>query len=93
MFLVYLNFKLQGHAVEVKEVVVFVLHRQRNAIHVIVAAISVTKNIWLWCLVVNLFKGFASYIKSCQDRRRFLIEQVLLFVNQVTVHEVGAGGC
>ena len=93
MFLVYLNFKLQGHAIEVKEVAVFVLHRQRDAIHIIVTARCVPKNMWLWCLVVHLFKGFALYIESCQQCRRFPIEQVLSFVNQVTVHEVGAGGC
>ena len=91
MFLVYLNFKLQRVVVEVKEVAVFVFHRQCYAIHIIVAAVSVTQNMWLWCLVVNLFKGLTSNIEFRQDCRRFAIEQVLSFVNQVAVHKVGAG--
>ena len=35
MVLVYLNFKLQGLVAEVKEVAVFVLHRQRYAIYML----------------------------------------------------------
>ena len=91
--LVYLNFKLQGLVVEVKEVSVFVLHRQCYAINIIVAALRVAQNMLLRCLVVNLFKGLSTNIESCQDSRRFPIEQVLPFVNQVAVNEVGAGCC
>ena len=93
MFLVYLNFKLQGHAIEVKEVAVFVLHRQRYAIHIIVTTVCIAQNMWLWCLVVNLFKGLTANIESRQDSGRFSVEQVLLSVNQVAVHEVCAGRC
>ena len=50
--------------VEVKEVAVFVLHRQRYAIHIIVAALRITQNMWLRCLVVNLFKGLSTNIES-----------------------------
>ena len=85
----YFNFKLQGLVVEVKEVAVFVLHRQRYAIHIIVAAVRVAQNMLLRCLVVNLFKGLATNIESCQDCRRLPIEHVLPFVNQVAVNEVG----
>ena len=91
MVLVYLNLKLQGLIVEVKEVAVFVFHRQRYAIHILVAAVRLTQNMLLCYLVVNLFKGLAANIESCQDCRRLSIEQVLPFVNQVAVHEVGAG--
>ena len=87
--LVYFNFKLQWLVVEVKEVAVFVLHRQRYAIHIIVATLRFTQNMWLWCLLVNLFKGLSANIESCQDCRRLSIEQVLPFVNQVAVHKVG----
>ena len=83
--------KLQGLVVEVKEVAVFVFHRQRYAIHTIVATIRFTQNMLLCCLVVNLFKGLAANIESRQDCRRLSIEQVLPFVHQVAVHEVGAG--
>ena len=75
--------------VEVKEVAVFVFHRQRYAIHIIVATIRVTQNMLLRCLVANLFKGLSANIESCQDCRRLSIEQVLPFVNQVAVNEVG----
>ena len=91
MVLVYLNLKLQGLVVEVEEVAVFVFHRQRYAIHIVVLAFRCTPNLLLWRLVVNLFKGLAPNIESRQDSRRFAIEQVLPFVNQVAVHEVGAG--
>ena len=91
--LVYLNFKLQGVVVEVKQVAFFIFHRQGDTIHIVVTAICFTQNMWLWRLVVNLFKGFTSNIESSQDCRRFSIEKVLSFVNQVAVHEVGAGGC
>ena len=64
MFVVYLNFKLQGLVVEVKEVAVFVFHRQRYAINIIVAAVRFPQNMWLWCLVVNLFKGLTTNIES-----------------------------
>ena len=90
--LVYLNFKLQGLVVEVKEVAVFVLHRQRYTIHIIIATIRVTQNMLLRCLVVHSFKGLATNIESRQDCRRLSIEQVLPFVNQVAVHEVGVWG-
>ena len=60
---------------------------------IIVAAIHVTQNMLLRCLVVNLFKGLATNIESCQDCQRLSIEQVLPFVNQVAVNEVGAGRC
>ena len=93
MFLVYLNFKLRGLVVEVKEVAVFVFHRQCYAIHIIVATIGFPQHLWLRCLVVNLFKGLASIIESRQDCRRLSIEQVVSFVNQVAVHKVGAGRC
>ena len=89
--LVYLNLKLQGLVVEVKEVAVFVFHRQRYTIHSVVAAVRFTQNMLLCCLVVNLFKGLSANIESRQDCRRLSIEQVLSFVNQVAVHEVGAG--
>ena len=89
--LVYLNFKLQGLVVEVKEVAVFVFHRQRYAIHIIVTTTCFTQNMLLCCLVVNLFNGLTANIESCQDCRRLSIEQILPFVNQVAVHEVGAG--
>ena len=78
--------------VEVKEVAVFVLHGQRYAINSIVATFRVTQNMLLRCLVVNLFKGFATNIESCQDCRRLSIEQVLPSVNQIAVHEVGGWG-
>ena len=91
--LVYLKFKLEWHAVEVKQVAFFIFHRQGDTIHIIVAAVCIAQNMWLWCLVVNLFKGFALNIESCQDCRRLSVEQVLPFVNQVAVHEVGAGSC
>ena len=39
MFLIYLNFKLQGHAIEVKRITIFILHGNGHAIHIIVAAI------------------------------------------------------
>ena len=60
--LVYLKFKLQGVVVEVKQVAVFIFHRQGDAIHIIVTAVCVTQNMWLWRLVVNLFKGLAANI-------------------------------
>ena len=65
--LVYLKFKLQGVVFEVKQVAVFIFHRQGDAINIIVAAVCVAQNMWLWRLVVNLFKGFASNIESRQD--------------------------
>ena len=89
--LVYLKFKLQWLPIEVKQVAVFVFHRQGDAIHIIVAAFCVAQNMWLWCLVVNLFKGLSANIESRQDCRRLSIEQVLLLINQVAVYEVGAG--
>ena len=91
MVLVYFNLKLQGLVVEVKEVSVFVLHRQSYAIHIIVATIRFTQNILLWCLVVNLFKWLSANVDSRQDCRRLSIDQVLFFVNQVGVHKVSAG--
>ena len=60
--LVYLNFKFQGLVVEVKQVAFFIFHRQGDTIHIIVAAVCITQNMWLWCLVVNLFKWFTSNI-------------------------------
>ena len=93
MVLVYLNFKLQGEVFEVKQVAVFVLHRQGDAIDIIVTARCVPQNMGLWCLVVNLFKGLTANIESSQDSRRLSIEQVLIFVNQVAVNKVGAGRC
>ena len=89
--LVYLKFKFQGLVVEVKQVAFFIFHRQGDTIHIIVATVCIAQNMWLWCLVVNLFKGLTANIESRQDCRRFSVEQVLPFVNQVTVHEVGAG--
>ena len=64
MGLVYLNFKLQGVVIEVKQVSVFIFHRQGDAINIIVAAVRFTQNMWLWCLLVNLFKSLAPNIES-----------------------------
>ena len=47
--LVYLKFKLQWVVVEVKQVAFFIFHRQCYSIHIIVAAVRFTKNMWLWC--------------------------------------------
>ena len=60
--LVYLNFKFQGVVVEVKQVAFFIFHRQGDTIHIIVAAFCIAQNMWLWCLVVNFFKGLTSNI-------------------------------
>ena len=60
--LVYLKFKLQGVVIEVKQVAVFIFHRQGDAIQIIVAAVCIAQNMWLCCLVVNLFKWFTSNI-------------------------------
>ena len=60
--LVYLNFKFQGVVVEAKQVAFFIFHRQGDTIHIIVAAVCIAQNMWLWCLVVNLFKWFTSNI-------------------------------
>ena len=89
MVLVYLNFKLQGVVFEVKEVVIFILHRECDAIHIVIAAGRVVEHVRLWCLVQNLFKGLTSNIESSQNCRRFPVEQVLFLVHQVAVHEVG----
>ena len=75
--------------VEVKEVAFFIFHRQCYTIHIIVATVCIAQNMWLWCLVVNLFKSLATNIESRQDSRRLSIEQVLLLINQVAVYEVG----
>ena len=77
--LVYLNFKLQGLVVEVKQVAFFIFHRQGDTIHIIVTTVCIAQNMWLWCLVVNLFKGLTANIKSRQDRRRLSVEQVFAF--------------
>ena len=64
--LVYLNFKFQGLVVEVKQVAFFIFHRQGDTIHIIVTTVCIAQNMWLWCLVVNLFKGLTANIESRQ---------------------------
>ena len=86
--LVYLKFKLEWHAVEVKQVAFFVLHGNGYAIHIVVAAVCVAQNMWLWCLVCDFGVWLAFDIQLCKQSRRLAVEQVLPFVNQVTVNEV-----
>ena len=87
-FSVYLNFKLQGHAIEVKQVALFVLHGNGYAIHVVVAAFRFTQNLRLCCLVGDFGVWLAFDIQLCKQSRWLAVEQVLPFVNQVAVNEV-----